>query len=384
MTQSKIKLLHVALDMGIGGLQRLIAEMAMAMHNEQFSIEVCCFDRLGQFAEILQKRGIRVTLLQKNQNRFDPLYPFRLMRFLRQNKIDILHMHSGTFLFGSVAGWLANTPATIYTDHGRFLIEPRIRLIEDRISGLLIDRIIAVSGELEKYLVEKVHLPADKICTVINGIRTTEFSRSAKPERLRDEFKISDSCKVIGTVGRLDGVKDQLTMIKAFQIVHSRIPDSKLFIVGDGPMREELSEFIMRENLGDLVVITGERKDIPDILSFFDIFFLSSLSEGTSIALLEAMASGLPSVVTDVGGNPAIIDNNIDGILVKTGDIKGMGEEIVNLLKDDARYKMISNNAFMKVKKEYSLERMIENYTEIYLELLKRKRKFRKLLIQEK
>lgn len=373
----KINLLHTVLCMGIGGLERLVAETALVMNRDLFNIEVCCFDQLGQFAELLQNNGIEVTLLQKNQEHFDLFYPLRLVQFLRGKKIDILQMHSGTFFFGSIAGWLAGTPVTVYTDHGRFLVEPKIRAVEDCISGILVDRIVAVSEELKESLIAKTRLPSRKICTVINGIRVSEFSRRPKPMRLKEEFQISESCRVIGTVGRLDDIKDQLSIIKGFELVRSKVPEIKLLLVGEGPLRPKLSEYIARQQLGNSVTITGERRDVSDFLNLFDVFVLSSLSEGTSIALLEAMASGLPSVVTDVGGNPSIIDDNLNGFLIKPRDILEMAEKISILLKDDVIYERFSNNAITKVREEFSIERMVEKYTGIYLQLLKKKKKYR-------
>ncbi|MBN1210977.1 MAG: glycosyltransferase, partial [candidate division Zixibacteria bacterium] len=114
----KINLMHAVLDMDIGGLQRLIAETTMVMNREFFHIEVVCYDRLGCFADYLKENGIEVTLLQKNQRRADLLYPLRLAKFLRQKKVDILHMHPGAFIFGCLAGAMVRTPALVYTEHG--------------------------------------------------------------------------------------------------------------------------------------------------------------------------------------------------------------------------------------------------------------------------
>ena len=371
--------MHAVLDMDIGGLQRLIAETTMVMDRELFNIEVVCYDQLGCFAEYLKENGIVVTLLQKNQERADLLYPLRLAKFLRRKKVDILHMHPGAFVFGCLAGALVRTPALVYTEHGRAVVEEKVRLIEDRISAFFVDQMIAVSRDLETYLAEVVHLPAKKICTVINGIRTEKFQRREKSEKILKEFNISPDCKVIGTVSRLDAVKDQLNMIKAFQRVSEKIPDSKLLLVGEGLMREKLTDYIEGNGLKEKVTITGLRGDVPEMLNIFDLFVLSSLSEGTSVSLLEAMAAGLPAVVTRVGGNPDIIDHGVNGLLVEPQDTEALAGAILEILTDPVKYDKFSRAAVEKVKKDFSIEKMVADYTEIYFRILRKKRKFKDL-----
>jgi L-malate glycosyltransferase len=373
MTRKRINVLHVVLDMRIGGLQRWVADTAAMMHGEDFHIEVVCLNDLGLFAEQLTERGIRVTLLQKNQEHFDALCPFRLAKFLRQHDIDVLHAHTGAFLFGATAAAISRRSVSVYTEHGRFKTRTLIPQIEDRISGRLIDRIVAVSKELEEYLVRDVGLPARRIRTVINGIQTRRFAYRPKPIRLLDEFGLPQSSRILGTVARLDEVKDQLTMLKGFQLVREKHPDSRLFLVGDGPMRQALSDYIGENGLSSSVIITGYRQDIPDMLNLFDVFLLTSLSEGTSISLLEAMASGVPPVVTRVGGNVSIVNDRVDGLLVEPRAAGEMSDAVDHLFADDSERRRFGERAMKKVRETFSLDRMAETYTGIYFDLLREK-----------
>ena len=357
----------------MGGLQRWVADTASVMHGDQFNIEVVCLNSLGFFAEQLIERGVKVTLLQKNQSHFDAIYPFRLAGYLRGHNVDVLHVHTGAFLFGATAAAISRGPVSVYTEHGRFKTRSLLPQIEDRISGRFIDRIVAVSKELEHYLVQDVRLPAHKIQTVLNGIETRRLAYRPKPIRLLDEFGLSQSTRILGTVARLDEVKDQFSMLKAFQMVREKYPDSRLFLVGDGPMRHLLSDYIERSGLSSFVTITGYRQDIPDILNLFDVFLLSSLSEGTSISLLEAMASGVPPVVTRVGGNVSIVDDRVDGLLVEPRAVREMSDAIVQLLLDDSKRRLFGERAMEKVRETFSLDRMVEIYTGIYFDLLRGK-----------
>jgi glycosyltransferase involved in cell wall biosynthesis len=161
--------------------------------------------------------------------------------------------------------------------------------------------------------------------------------------------------------------------------VRRRAPRARLLLVGDGPMRGELESFIAAERLGDSVTITGQRNDVPALVSAMDVFVLSSLSEGTSISLLEAMASGVAPVVTRVGGNPAIVHHGVDGLLVEPRDEAGLAAALLELLDDDERRRRLAAAAAVGVRSRYGIETMVRRYIEIYDEILGSKRRSRHL-----
>ncbi|MBK7090645.1 MAG: glycosyltransferase [bacterium] len=379
MVSRKINLLHVVLEMGIGGLQRLITDTTLAMDRDRFNVEVVCLDELGCFAEVLQANGVPVTLLRRHDHHL-ALYPIRLARFMRQRKIDVVHMHPGSFIFGILAAVLARVPVSVYTEHGRAVPEHPLRILEDRVSGVFVDRIIAVSKELEVYLAEAIKLPPKKICTVINGIRVSEFVRRPKDPKLLSEFGISPETKVLGTVARLDPIKDQLTMVQALKVVRERVPNVRLLLVGDGPARGDLEALALADGLENYVTITGQRSDVPGLVNLFDLFLLSSLREGTSISLLEAMSSGVAPIVTNVGGNPAIVSDGVDGLLVPPRDPQALASAIIELLVNETKRKTFAEAAAAKVREQFSIENMVRQYVEIYCEHLAKKRRSRHLV----
>jgi glycosyltransferase involved in cell wall biosynthesis len=144
-------------------------------------------------------------------------------------------------------------------------------------------------------------------------------------------------------------------------------------------MRQELQNCVAENGLGGSVIFAGSRRDVPDMLNLLDIFALTSLSEGTSISLLEAMASGVVPVVTDVGGNPAVVDNGRNGLTVTPRDVPGIADSIYELLADDSRRQAMSKAAICKVQEKYSIDTMVENYTALYLRLLENKKGFEDL-----
>lgn len=366
----KLNIMHTVISLEVGGLEKIVCDMVSGFDKELFNVEVCCFSTLGELAEKLMDDGINVTLLQITTKHYDPFYPLRLGRFLREKKVDVLHMHSGTFFLGVQAGFLARTPAMIYTDHGRHLVDPKRLILMNRLSAIFVDKIVAVSRELEEYLANVVKLPRRKISTIINGIDTEKFSPRPKSASLLREFGISENTKIIGTVGRLAEVKDQSSMIEAFEVVGRHYSDSVLMLVGDGPLKSELQQFAADKNLEGKVIFTGTRSDVPELLNLFDVYLLTSLSEGTSVSLLEAMASGVPPVVTDVGGNPSVVSNGINGFIVKPKDTVNMSKNIINLLENVKLCETVINNAIITVRQNYSSNNMLDRYASIYREMI--------------
>jgi L-malate glycosyltransferase len=365
----KINIMHTVLSLEMGGLEKVVADMVLGMDKDRYNIEICCFDTLGYFASSLLDNGIKINLVKRNQAHYDALFPFRLKKLLQDKKSDIVHMHSGTFFLATQAALLAGIPSLIYTDHGRHLVEPRILLAMDRFCGFFVKKIVAVSHELERYLAEVVRLPECKLTTIINGINTEQFTPLPKSSSLLGELNIPPSHRIIGTVGRLAEVKDQVSMIRAFAQVCKKQTDITLLFIGDGPLLPLLQQTARDCNIAERVVFAGKRSDTSTLLNLIDIFMLTSLSEGTSIALLEAMASGVTPIVTDVGGNPSIVQHGVNGIVVKPKDISGMAAAISSLLNHDDLRESYSRNAKVTVREYYSLGGMIDKYAEVYNEL---------------
>ncbi|MBJ6727103.1 glycosyltransferase [Geomesophilobacter sediminis] len=368
--KGKTNLLHTVLSLETGGLEKMVVDFAQHLDRERYNVEVCCFDTLGALSEELERQGIRATLLQRNQKHYDALFPLRLSRLLWEKKVHILHMHSGTFFIGTQAGILTGTPPMVYTDHGRHFVEPRLLPFMDRFSSQFARKIVAVSKELQSYLTEIIRLPREKVITINNGIDTRKFSRRDKPRHLLDELRIPRDHAVVGTVGRLAQVKDQFSLVKAFAQARQKLPEMTLLLVGDGPMRDELQACAVELEVQDHVVFAGNRSDTHDIYNLFDVFMLTSLSEGTSISLLEAMASGVVPLVTNVGGNPSLVQDGHNGLLVAPKDVAAMAQAICFLVSGAEVRRRLSASAVQTVQENYSIDRMIREYQGMYEELI--------------
>ncbi|MCK5127034.1 MAG: glycosyltransferase [candidate division Zixibacteria bacterium] len=373
MASKKIKVLHTVLNLGFAGLERVVTELSMATDKDIYDVEVCCFQRKGYFADILEKSGVTVSLIPRKESGTDWSLPRKLAKFAKDKEVQVLHCHTGTFWFSALAGKLGRIPALIYTEHGRFLVEPFVRLAEDFVSARLADKSIAVSAELESYMVEKVKFPAKKMAVILNGVNTMTFLPGPKPENLLQEFKLSPKTKILGCVASFNTVKDHATMLDVFKIIKEEYDDIALLLVGDGMLRDKIEAKIESLGLGDSVIMTGKRKDVQDLLRLMDVFLLFSLSEGTSMSIAEAMASGLPAVVTNVGGNPSLVDNDVNGILVETKQPRNMAKAVLSLILDEKRMAEFSSAAVEKVKRAYSVDVMARQYSDVYMEILNKK-----------
>lgn len=368
-TKRPLNILHLLISLEIGGMERFVCDHCLGIDTTMFHPMVVCTDALGDFATLLEERGIPVTLLPKNKDRFDWKYILTLRSFLRSHDIDILHVHSGSFPYGAFAGFLARTPVIILTDHGRIYTRTLKILIFDILCSIIADKIISVSSDLTNFLTEKEFISHNKVTTIINGVNTKNFYPKPKAITITKQLNSTNENVVIGTIGRFAEVKGQEYLIRAFQRLKEQCPQAKLVLVGDGPDKEKLMQLAQSLSLIDDIVFMGKRNDISDLLSIMDVFVLPSLMEGTSIALLEAMASGIACVATNVGGNPGVITDGVDGLLANVGDPIDLAEKIVLLVNNETMRHQIGTQAVEKINNKYSLDANIKQYQAVYLQL---------------
>jgi glycosyltransferase involved in cell wall biosynthesis len=228
--------------------------------------------------------------------------------------------------------------------------------------------VVAVSVPLREHLVRKARIPASRVVTIINGIDTTHFAPRRRSGILRESLGIGPDVPLIGCVARLDPVKNHVLLLEAMALLVRQIPDARLALVGDGPLRDAL-----REQAGDLglegkVLFAGTLADTATAYRDLDIFVLPSVSEGTSISVLEAMASGTPIVATAVGGTPRLLGGDC-GVLVPSGDARAMAEAIQHLLADPIGRIRMARAAREQVSEEFGHAAMVRAYEKLYRQI---------------
>jgi glycosyltransferase involved in cell wall biosynthesis len=367
---SKKRILHVALSMDIGGLQSIIISLCRHLDQSRFETEILCLrdydpENIGE----LRNGGIRAHLIRKS-SKYDLTFFFRVARFIRQEKIDILHAHSGCFFYAALFARMSGVRRFIYTAHGLPVLNRLQDIIEDNAAAMACSRIIPVSEEIMSVLRRRMPLARKKIKLILNGIDTARFQPFPDPEQKRlisGCYKIPSKAFVIGTLGRLDPVKNYPMLIRAFASFW-KLSDKEthLVFVGEGSSKSELHSLSEEYGVRDHVTFLGPQYRVHGIVPCFDVFALSSLTEGTSIALLEAQACGVPAVVTNVGGNAAIIRNCENGFLCEVGDDRAMAGYFSQLSEDKQMLKRMGLAAAETARDRFSINSMVAEYAKIY------------------
>lgn len=361
----RINVLHLIQGLEFGGLENITLSLLENLDKDIYTTSICCFDTLGNLTNRING-NIKVHFL-KRKHGIDYFYPFKLARLLKKQQIQILHLHNSTaFFYGVIAGKLAGIPAIVYTEHARDVF-PNLKVrIADKLLSFLTDRIIVVAEYLKENLIDYEKFDEHKISVIYNGIDPAEFNIKTDHIKKRKELNLDGNSPVIGIVARLDPIKNHVFLIKAMKHVIGKFPKAVLLIVGDGPIHSELKSLVKHYMLDKNVRFLGTRTDVPEIMSVIDVFVLCSKSEGLSVTLLEAMAAGKPVVATSVGGNPELIEHDINGLLVESDDEEELSKALIELLTDKSKSLKLGEAAKKKIVENFTLNNMVRKYEKIY------------------
>lgn len=364
--KDKINILFVVLSLDIGGLEILLLEFLKSLNRNRYNPAVCVLQAGGGLIDEIKLLDIPVYVIPK-KNGIDCTLPFKLRKLIKDKNIHIVHTHNSTpWIYAGIAiKWLKNT-RLIHTKHSNLNLNQKKLIKAENCLAQKTDYIIADSQDVSDFMIEKEKIIPTKIKLIPNGVDTRRFNnlnRQTKPGK-----------KVVATVGRLVEIKDQISLLTAFKTITQEFPSSELWLIGEGPLKEKLEKFSQTSGLDMQVKFLGNRRDIPEVLKQVDVFVLSSLDEGLSISLLEAMASGIPAVVTRVGGNPEIVQENQNGFLVEPRSPETLANRIMKLLSDDALAKRLGENGRNRVIKDFSIATMTQKYSLLYERLLQREK----------
>jgi sugar transferase (PEP-CTERM/EpsH1 system associated) len=332
----------------------------------------------GEFAKRIKKPGVPVIALNSSEGHSFGLYR-KLWKTLQTLGPAIVHTRNLAALEAQIPARLLRGVKTVHGEHGRDMFDlhgknRKYNLLRKLIRPL-VGRYIPVSKDLRRWLQQTVGVPEDKIRQIYNGVDQELFKpRDCDRQEVAPPGFLTERSFVIGTVGRLAAVKDQSTLIRAFKTLVDKNPESgsdyRLIIVGDGPLRIQLQELISELHLEKWVWMTGDRSDIPDILNIFDLYVLTSLGEGISNTILEAMATGLPIIATDVGGNPELVEEGVNGRLIPREDPGALANCIQELNGDQERLRNMGKSSLDKVKERFNWDKAVERYLSVYDELI--------------
>ena len=367
----KLNIVHVTYDMRIGGTEMVIRSIIEGCDTAKFNMSIFCIESpIGPWGQELLSNGITIHSENRKPG-FDISLIKALRNYIKQNDIDIVHCHQYTpWVYGTLAAFFARTTTkarVIFTEHGRFYPDSTNwkRRIVNPLLQLLTHNTTAISKATKQALIEYEFFAEKDVSVIYNGINPIQLESASAQERLKAEMGICTTTTVLGTIARFDPIKNHVMMLEAFAQVHNECANTVLIIVGDGDERPTIESSIRSLGLTDSVILTGYKTNPSAYLSMMDVFLLSSLSEGTSMTLLEAMSLGKPCVVTDAGGNAEIIMNEENGYVTTNGDASEFAGAILRLINHTDRERF-EYNARLRFEQNFSSAKMVEHFAQLY------------------
>ena len=373
-------IVHVVYSLGAGGLENGLVNIINRIPQSLYRHVIICLTESGSFEKRIHNPDTRVISLHSMPGHSFWLY-WRLWKTLSQIRPSIVHTRNLSALEAQIPAFLLlKRVKTVHGVHGRdvFDLEGKSRKYNllRKIIRPLVGRYITVSLDLKRWLLNTIGVNKEKVVQIYNGVDQSLFrpGKNSVTDIPVNKF-LSQESIVIGTVGRLAEVKDQATLIRAFSIALEASPPGKqhmrLVIAGNGPMRDQLEMLIEELGIGDFVWMGGDRNDIPDFLRLLDIFVLPSIGEGISNTILEAMATGLPIIATNVGGNPELVEDGVNGYLVPPGNPEKLAKYIIKLTESSDTRSLLGKASLDKVTEQFNWDSTVEKYINVYDELLK-------------
>jgi glycosyltransferase involved in cell wall biosynthesis len=365
-----IRVAYLIWSLDLGGAEQIVLNLAKKLDRHIYEPLVICLNDKGRYAWQLEEQRIKVIALHKKP-KLDLFLLMKLVKLIKSERIELIHTHLfSANLWGRLAGKLAGVPV-ITTEHGidrwrtpfHFALETLLKPVNQKA--------VFVSEQVKDFYSRKVDFK-DKAYVLHTGIDVDKFQKPTDREATRKALGISYEKKVLGFVGRLVAEKDHANFLRSLvQLVkiHNR-SDIVGLIVGDGELKPEIMNQIDRYQLNDHVVLTGFRKDLPELYQAMDVFVHASIQEGLPLTVLEAMASGTPVVATNVSGISECLQDEVDGLLVPVGDPEAIARAVSKVLRDSIFREGIIHHAQERVRKSFSLERMVEGHSALYEETL--------------
>jgi sugar transferase (PEP-CTERM/EpsH1 system associated) len=367
-----IRITHVVRTLATGGTETVVRKLVSSLDPERFQQRVITLISSSG----VQPEGTICLNYAPGEAAF--LVP-RLARVFRRERPDIVHSRNWATIEAVIAAKLAGVRAIVHSEHGRdqntLGPQPWRRRFFRRISYASADRVFCVSEELRDYYARQLGMRRSAFDVISNGVDVDQFHPDAHMRsESRARLGAADCTIVIGTIGRLDPVKDQRTLVRAAGRALAGGIDLLLVIVGDGPERDNLKQELSRwPGLPQRAVFAGEVKNIANWLNAFDIFVLPSFSEGMSNTLLEAMAVGVASIATNVGSNAEVVEDGQSGLLVQPGDPESMCDKLMRLASQEAWRLQLGRNARERAAAQFSIGRMFRRYEDLYSGLMERR-----------
>jgi len=366
---------HVVYRFDTGGLENGLVNLLNRMPAERYRHAVIALTDVTAFRERVKRDDVRFVALNKAPGHGIKLLP-RLTRLFRELRPAIVHTRNLAALEAVLPAWIARVPGRVHGEHGWDIGDldgsRRAYRLVRRAYRPFVSRYVTVSRDLERYLTSSIGVKRADVVRIVNGVDVTRFCPFDRALPAGWPFDPA-SHWIIGSVGRLQPVKNQVLLAQAFVRLLEQMPSARqhvrLAIVGAGPLRAEIEAVLDRAQARALAWLPGERSDVVDVLRAFDVFVLPSLAEGISNTVLEAMASGLPVVATNVGGNRELVEQGRTGLLVPV-DADALATSLIRYACEPATARSAGSEGRRRAEQLYSLDTMVAQYVALYDRLL--------------
>ena len=360
------KVLHILHAFKAGGLENGLVHIinGSPVHLQH---ELCVMTEIGDFRHRLQRPVVFHELGKRPGN--DPSVALRIRKIISESRPQIVHTRNWAAFDGVLAALFTPGVRVIHGEHGRDLSDPeglnRRRNVFRRLMQFRVDKFVAVSADLLRWLRDVIHIKPAKLQLITNGVDTNRFCPGRKPG-LREKLGLTTDDFIVGSIGRLDPVKNHEGLIRAIHQLEQRGRRLRLMIIGDGPNKQNLELLVKARQWNDQPFLMPAQLAVEDFYGLFDIFVLNSFAEGMSNTILEAMACGLPTICTNIGGNSELIENDRSGKLVPVEDESLLATKISEY-QDSAELRQTHGGyARKQVVEHHSLDRMISKYVQLY------------------
>jgi len=383
-----LKVLHVVHSLEVGGLENGVVNLINRLDPNRFEQIILCLTRSGRLATRIKQQGVRILEMGQSDDGFRlPLA--KLIKVFRGVAPHLVHTRGWSTVDAVFAARLAGVPRLVHGEHGRDWKDTEgeswKRIQFRRLIGLMVHRYVVVCDFFRRWLQETCRVRNEKIVHIPNGVDTTKFSpleatpcaqrlppsaqslaQSTELRTLRWQLGLPGKGPLVGTVGRLDPVKDFATLLRGFAAVRNHFPEVTLVVVGDGPSRSELTQLANDLGLGLYVHWLRERDDVPSLLRCFDLFVQTSLFEGMSNTILEAMSTGLPIIATQTGGNGELVTGGENGVLIPVGDPQALAKALAGYLENPELRQLHGQQSRERALHRFDLSLMASRYTALY------------------
>ena len=363
-----MNILYISNHLNVGGITSYLLTLAAGIKSKGHKVFIASSG--GELLSEFRERGIvyfHIPILTKQEASPKILVSmFKLTELIKKNNIELVHTNSRTT---QALGCLLEKYyglTHVSTCHGFFK-----RSLHRKIFPYWGQKVIAISEQVKEHLLKDFNVEESDIRVIHNGIDVEHFRSSALKERLEMKKALGlTQAGVVGIVARLSDVKGHIYLIEAMKLVLEKFADAQLLIVGEGKEKDNLARLVNKLDISKNISFLPEVKDTREVLMAMDVFVMPSLKEGLGLALMEAMAAGLPVVGSNIGGIKTLIEDGVRGLLVEPGDFLGLSEAILELLQDPAKKELFGKQAQEFIAKDFSQEKMVSETERMYLECL--------------